>query len=55
MYNRVDPITSITQKVEQGAQLFGSLKNDLWCRQGHRSLRCAGSCFIVESYALVNE
>ena len=26
MYNRVDPITSITQKVEQGAQIFGSLK-----------------------------
>ncbi len=26
MYNRVDPITSITQKVEQGAQLFGTLK-----------------------------
>ena len=26
MYNRVDPITSITQKVEHGAQIFGSLK-----------------------------
>ena len=26
MYNRVDPITSITQKVEQGAQLFGAIK-----------------------------
>jgi hypothetical protein len=26
MYNRVDPITSITQKVEQGAQLFGTIK-----------------------------
>ena len=27
MYNRVDPITSITQKVEQGAQLFGTIKS----------------------------
>jgi|OM-RGC.v1.037962499 hypothetical protein len=26
-YNKVDPITSITQKVEQGAQLFGTIKN----------------------------
>ena len=25
-YNKVDPITSITQKVEQGAQLFGTIK-----------------------------
>ena len=55
MYNKVDPITSITQKVEQGAQLFGTIKKHLRSWQGHRSLRCAGSCFIVESYALVNE
>ena len=27
MYNKVDPITSITQKVEQGAQLFGTIKS----------------------------
>ena len=27
MYNRVDPITSITQKVEQGVQLFGTIKS----------------------------
>ena len=26
-YNKVDPITSITQKVEQGAQLFGTIKS----------------------------
>ena len=26
MYNRVDPITSLSQKVEQGAQLFGTIK-----------------------------
>ena len=26
-YNRVDPITSITQKVEQGAQLFGTIRS----------------------------
>ena len=26
MYNRIDPITSITQKVEKGAQLFGTIK-----------------------------
>ena len=27
MYNRVDPITSLSQKVEQGAQLFGTIKS----------------------------
>ena len=27
MYNRVDPITSITQKVEKGVQLFGAIKS----------------------------
>ena len=27
MYNKIDPITSITQKVEQGAQLFGTIKS----------------------------
>ena len=26
MYNRVDPITSITQKVEKGVQMFGAIK-----------------------------
>ena len=26
MYNRVDPITSLSQKVEKGAQLFGTIK-----------------------------
>ena len=26
MYNRVDPITSLSQKVEHGAQLFGTIK-----------------------------
>ena len=26
MYNRVDPITSITQKVEKGVQIFGAIK-----------------------------
>ena len=27
MYNHTDPITSITQKVEKGVQLFGSIKS----------------------------
>ena len=27
MYNHVDPITSITQKIEKGAQLFGAIKS----------------------------
>ena len=27
MYNKVDPITSITQKVEKGVQLFGAIKS----------------------------
>ena len=27
MYNRVDPMTSITQKVEKGVQLFGAIKS----------------------------
>ena len=27
MYNRVDPITSVTQKVEKGVQLFGAIKS----------------------------
>ena len=27
MYNRVDPITSITQKVKSGVELFGALKS----------------------------
>ena len=27
MYNRVDPMTSITQKVKSGVELFGVLKS----------------------------
>ena len=27
MYNRVDPIDSITQKVKSGVELFGALKS----------------------------
>ena len=27
MYNRVDPITSITQKVKGGVELFGAIKS----------------------------
>ena len=27
MYNRVDPIESITQKVKSGVELFGALKS----------------------------
>ena len=27
MYNKVDPITSITQKVEKGVHLFGAIKS----------------------------
>ena len=27
MYNRIDPVTSITQKVKSGVELFGALKS----------------------------